>query len=101
MANKRPAYLIIKALLLKGENCTRRVTKVHHVLKSILVDQIVKVVFEVQLIGVKFFDRKVRFFIFEFFDDLCDCFTRTIDASNIGKDQIDVVWKNVSTFGLS
>lgn len=58
----------------------------HHILKSILIDQIMKVVFEVQLIGVKFFDRKVPFFIFEFLDDPRYCFTRTIDAANIGKD---------------
>lgn len=59
-----------------------------------------KVVFEVQLIGVKFFDRKVPFFIFEFLDDPRYCFTRTIDAANIGKDQIDVIGKDVPTFGL-
>lgn len=46
------------------------------------------------------FDGKAIFFCFVFSDDPCYDFARTIDASYIGEDEIDVIRENISALGL-
>lgn len=89
------AYFVVKQLFLDGEEGAGEVAVTDEDGHCVLVDEIGYILLEVELIGIEPFLVVVLFGVGESGDDIFHHFSRFVDSSDVGEDEVDVVGQDV------